>query len=532
MTLLKRAPLLALTVVSFLSLASTSTAQIVTEPIAGDPVSIESGLVAGKLLDSGVKAYFGVPFAEPPLRDLRWQPPQPRSAWEGVYNADRFAPECMQTLRNSDINHYFGEEALSEDCLYLNIWAPADAEPGADLPVVVWIYGGGFTVGSTNMANYSGEQLAERGVVYVALAYRLGAMGFMAHPDLAAESDTGTSGNYGLMDQAFGLEWVQNNIEAFGGDPDNVTIVGQSAGSMSLSALQVSPLADGLFHKIFGMSGSIVNAFSSPYEQVEAAGVAAQEQLGVAGIEEMRAISADKFLDLEDVRFGIAIDGHVLPQPAWDAFEAGDFADVPMVIGYTRDETFNGLARAGNAEDLRAAAEEMFGEDAEAILASYDLETDDFRRTAVDISRDTSMASAVRDWAIAQTSHGESPVYAYIYSRTQPYAEGITFADHDPATVGAYHTVEVPYFLDTLESLNMFRQTRTWTDADIELKDRSAGALIAFARTGDPNVEGVDWPVYTLEDEQIVDFDIETVDTIDWPNADAMQIVHNQRVAQ
>jgi para-nitrobenzyl esterase len=277
--------------------------------------------------------------------------------------------------------------------LYLNIWAPEDAEPGADLPVVVWIYGGGFNVGSTNMANYSGEQLAQRGVVYVALSYRLGAMGFMAHPELATESDTGTSGNYGLMDQAFGLQWVQDNIEAFGGDAGNVTIVGQSAGSMSLSALQVSPLADGLFHKIFGMSGSLINAFASPYEQVESAGLRAQEQLGAADIEEMRAVSADRFLDLEGVRFGIGIDGHVLPEPGWTAFENGNFADVPMVIGYTKDETFNGLAGAQNADELRTRAQDMFGEDTDDILAFYDLQAADFRRTAVDISRDRSSVS-------------------------------------------------------------------------------------------------------------------------------------------
>jgi len=513
-------------------LATGAQAQIVKSPIPSDPVETGSGQIAGKMLDSGVKAYFGVPFAAPPLRELRWQPPQPHAEWEGIYNADRFAPECMQTLRNSDINHYFGEESLSEDCLYLNIWAPEDAEAGDDLPVVVWIYGGGFTVGSTNMANYSGEQLAQRGVVYIALSYRLGAMGFMAHPELAAESETGTSGNYGLMDQAFGLQWIQDNIEAFGGDAGNVTIVGQSAGSMSLSALQVSPLADGLFHKIFGMSGSIVNSFSSPYEQVEAAGVRAQEQLEATDINEMRAVSADKFLDLDGVRFGIAIDGHVLPEPAWTAFQNGNFTDVPLVIGYTKDETFNGLAGAQDADELRTRAQDMFGDDAEEILAFYDLEAGDFRRTAVDISRDTSMASAVRDWAIAQTTHGDSPVYAYIFSRTQPYAEGVTFADHDPATVGAYHTVEVPYFLDTLDSLNMFRQTRTWTDADLQLRDRSAGALVAFAQSGDPNVDGLDWPVYAPDNERLVEFDIDTVDTIEWPNHQAMQIVHEQRISQ
>ena len=192
-----------------LVLAAPAGAFAATQAIRGDPVAVESGNLAGSALSSGVRAYLGVPFAAPPVRELRWRPPQPVTAWQGVYHADRTAPECIQTLRAHDINHYFGEEATSEDCLYLNIWAPADAER---LPVIVWIYGGGFNVGSASMANYSGENLARDGVVRVNLAYRLGALGFLAHPDLTRESGYGASGNYGLMDLIAGLQWVQRNI--------------------------------------------------------------------------------------------------------------------------------------------------------------------------------------------------------------------------------------------------------------------------------------------------------------------------------
>lgn len=222
-------------------------------PATAAPVTVDGGIVEGIELPSGVSAWLGVPFAAPPLRDLRWKQPQPVRPWNGTFHADRFAPECLQPLRGSMQNHYFGNEATSEDCLYLNVWAPKGA---ARAPVVVWIYGGGFNIGSAAMANYSGEPLAKDGVVRVNIAYRVGSLGFLAHPELTAESGYGGSGNYGLMDQIAALEWVKRNIAKFGGDPENVTIVGQSAGAMSVSLLQASPLARGLFAKAVAMSGS------------------------------------------------------------------------------------------------------------------------------------------------------------------------------------------------------------------------------------------------------------------------------------
>ena len=178
-----------------------SSAQIVETPVPGDPVRIESGLIAGKVLSSGVRAYLGIPYAAPPVRELRWRDPQPVTPWKGVYNADRKPHMCIQWMRAHDLNHYFGEEAPSEDCLYMNLWAPPDAEAGENLPVIVWIYGGGFTQGTANLANYDGEQIAKKGVVYIAMNYRVGSFGFMAHPDLSAENPRGSSGNWGLLDQ-------------------------------------------------------------------------------------------------------------------------------------------------------------------------------------------------------------------------------------------------------------------------------------------------------------------------------------------
>jgi len=224
-------------------------------PESAPVVETAIGTISGKALETGVQSYLGIPYAAPPVRDLRWRPPVLPEAWEGEFHADRFGPQCMQPLRGVLTNQYSGAEVMSEDCLYLNVWA----RPGLrDAPVIVFIHGGGFFVGAGSMPLYSGEHLAEHDVVVVNFNYRLGALGFLAHPELSAESDEGASGNYGLLDQVVALEWVRDNIASFGGDPDNVTIAGQSAGSMSVLALQASPLAQGLFDRAVGMSGALI----------------------------------------------------------------------------------------------------------------------------------------------------------------------------------------------------------------------------------------------------------------------------------
>ena len=276
--------------------ASGATAQIVERPIPEDPVVVDSGAISGKLLDSGVRAYFGVPFAAPPVRDFRWREPQPVAPWKGVYHADRKAPECIQVLRRHDINHYFGEEATSEDCLYLNIWAGGTAT-GAKLPVIVYIYGGGFTLGSSGMEMYGGEKLAKKGVVFVNFNYRVGALGFLAHRELTGESPHHASGDYGFLDQIAALQWIKRNIAKFGGDPDNITISGQSAGSTSVSALEASPLAKVLFHQGFAMSLSFFDdRLALPnLADAEKTGLEVQKALGAAAIADMPPSQRTRF---------------------------------------------------------------------------------------------------------------------------------------------------------------------------------------------------------------------------------------------
>ena len=506
--------------------AWSGNAQVLDRPIPGDPIATENGLVSGRLLPSGVRTYLGVPFAAPPVLDRRWREPAPPENWSGIRYALRFAPECIQTLRSHDINHYFGEEATSEDCLYLNVWAPQDAGPTSLRPVVVWIYGGGFTIGSAAMANYGGETLARKGVVYVTIAYRVGALGFMAHSELSAESPRHASGNWGFLDQIAALRWIQRNVEKFGGDPRNVTIMGQSAGSSSVSLLQASPLSHGLFHRVVGMSGAAVGDANATSAQLLASseqdGVKLQHQLKASTLAAFRELSADKILQAQlavPARYGPVVDGYFLPEAPAQIFARGEQADVPMMIGFTRDEAFSDLSRATTLQQYRDAAERLYGDRSQELLGLYPASDDSSaRRAAVDAARDASVSLQMHQWARAQVATGKAPVYAYMFARVHPYVAGVKFSDHDPNTVGVYHTADVPYWLGTLDSLNMFRKTRDWGPDDRGLSDTMSNAIVAFAKSGDPNHAGAPrWPTYTTEREQILELGV-PMSVIAWPN--------------
>ena len=504
----------------FTAAVVVASGQIVETPVPGDPVSIESGLVAGKILPPGVKAYLGIPFAAPPLRELRWREPQPVKAWKGVYNADRKMPECIQVLRPHNINHYFGEEASSEDCLYLNVWAPASAKMGSNLPVIVFIYGGGSTIGSSGMALYSGETVAGRGAVFVNFNYRLGALGFMAHPALTAESAHHQSGNYAYLDQIAALQWIQRNVARFGGDPRKVIISGQSAGAGSVSLLQASPLAKGLFRGVVAMSGGAWgnNGQSTRHEDAEATGLKVQEALKARSIDDLKQIPADRILALQEefqvgarggsIRVGGAnIDGNFLPKAPVDLLAEHLQNDVPAIVGFTHDESSNELRTAKNLDEYKAAAKKLYGDAAEEFLklypASTDAEAREMGRTA---AREGLVERGARNWALQQAGNGKAPVYLFMYSRVHPYIPGVLIADQDTATVGAYHTSDVPYWFGTQDALNIIHSTRKWTTYDRELSRKMTAALIAFANTGDPGTAAVPWPRWTAQNERLVEF--------------------------
>lgn len=498
-------------------LAMGAIAQIVETPIAGDPLVIDSGRIAGKKLPSGVRAYFGVPFAAPPTGNLRWREPQPVSPWKGTYNADRFAPECIQILRPHNINHYFGEEATSEDCLYLNVWAPESANAEANLPVVLWIYGGGLSIGSASMANYSGENLAKKGVVYVSAGYRVGAFGFMAHPELTAQSPHRASGNYGYLDQVAALQWIQRNIRQFGGDPGRVTIMGQSAGAGSVFSLQASPLARGLFHRAIGMSGGGLRVGSDPVAQTEAekSGLELQHALKVSSLADLRNVPADRILAAQaefqlggtagTVRFRPNLDAHFMPRTPREVFANGDQSDVPLLIGFTRDESSNELRTARSADEFRAAARKYFGDRSPEFLHLYPVR-EDLSTLGAQAARDGGMATSIRSWALGQLTRGKAPVYIYMYAHPHSYAPGARFADLNPETAGAYHSSEIPFFLLTQDVYNRIRETRAWTEYDRMLAGRMSDAIVAFAATGSPDTKDLRLPRFDARREQLTEF--------------------------
>jgi para-nitrobenzyl esterase len=496
----------------FAVLLGATLAQVV-QPIPADPLVIDSGRVSGKLLASGVKAYFGIPFAAPPVRELRWSAPQAVTPWKGVYNADRMPPKCIQNLRNSDLNHYFGEEPTSEDCLYVSVWAPSSAKPGQKLPVLVFIYGGGFVQGSSAMANYSGESLARKGVVYVSFNYRVGALGFMAHPELTAESARRASGNWGLLDQVAALQWVNRNIGRFGGDPASVTILGQSAGSASVSYLQSSPLARGLIHRAFGMSGSAVGGRgrTASLADGEQSGVRFQQQLKTQSIAEMRRLSAERIYTAQVAqgapRFQPTVDGGLLPESPTELFASARQNDIPLLLSLMRDESSNALRTAKTADEYRAAARQLYGDRAGDFLTLYPVATDaDVASVGAKAAREAGMETTMRGWALAQIKTGKAPVYMSMFSRVHPYVDGVAFSDHDTKTVGAYHTGEVPYWLQTQDAYNIFRPTRNWTAYDRDLANKLSDALVAFAKSGSPATPAIPWPRYDSTNEQMMEF--------------------------
>jgi para-nitrobenzyl esterase len=424
--------------------------------------------------------------------------------------------ECIQVLRAHNINHYFGEEPTSEDCLFMNIWAPADATPDSRLPVIVFIYGGGGTVGSSGMANYDGEQVAKRGAVYVNFNYRLGILGFMAHPELTAEQG-GHSGNYGYLDQSFALKWIQRNIAAFGGDPAKVVISGQSAGAGSVAQQIFSPLSKGLFRGAVMFSACNFTGSNTPLAEAEATGLEVQKRLEAAGLDDMRQVPADRILAIQNefqlgrtvagIRTGGVIDGYFMPDTKAAILAAGGAADVPIIASFTHDEANIALKDAKTVAEYKAIAKKVFGDAAEEYLSLYPVTADsEIRAVAQEAANDASGLFNSRTCASLQAQYHKSPAYITVFSRKHPYVPGVRIADQDPETIGAYHTAEVPYYFGTQDAYNLFRPTRNWTPWDRELSQKLTAAPVAFATTGDPSVGDVTWPAWSAQDERYITF--------------------------
>lgn len=482
---------------------------------AAQNVTVDSGKLEGVRLANGVDAWYGIPYAAAPVRELRWRETQPATPWSGLFHADRKGPECIQLLRRKDINHYFGEEATSEDCLFMNVWAPAAAKTSAKLPVIVFIHGGGFTVGSSGMALYGGPNVAARGAVFVNFNYRLGILGFMAHPELTAESPSRASGNYGFLDQVQALRWIQRNIARFGGDPANVTITGQSAGGMAVVSLVASPLARGLFQRAFVQSGPAFGGGASPtLAESEQTGLEVQKAVGAKSLAEMRQLPADRvFVVQRDFQFGDSgsvnvkpnIDGDFLPDSIANIFAAGRQNDVPTLAGFTRDDISpSPLRLAKTADDYRDKARQVYGANADRFLALYPVAADaDAAAMGKLAARHALMEKGTRKLAQAQAASGKAPIYVYMFSRVHPFNPAAPVFD---SPQGAYHTSDVPYWFQTQDALNLFKPTRLWGQQDRALSARMMDSMLAFARNGNPATPATPWPAWRPGDEQVIDF--------------------------
>lgn len=485
-------------------------------PISGDPVVTSGGPVAGTQLQSGVKAYLGIRYAAPPTQERRWEPPQPIK-WNGTWVADRKGAECIQVLRPHDINHYFGEEPSGEDCLYLNIWAPAAAKANSSLPVIVFIHGGGGTLGSSGMALYDGESVALHGAVFVNLNYRVGALGFMAHPELTLEQG-GHSGNYGYLDQNAALRWIHANIAAFGGDPSKVLITGQSFGAGSVAAQLFSPLSRGLFRAAAMWSACNFVTAGADLWTAEQAGLQIQKRLGAANLRQMRFAPADRILALQaENQLGVSVQGIRTP-PLIDGyftvgnpgavFAAHGLNDVPIMVNSNSDDldaSMSPLTRAKSVTEYKDIARRLYGANVEKFLSLFPIRNDaDVYAAAHEAARENGMLKASRTCAQIQARHAGSPTYISLFSRKHPYVPNVKLADQDPETIGAYHSADVPYWLGTFDAFNSLRHTREWTDYDHHLSETMVRSLIALASTGSPQIKELKWPAWSVRKEEYV----------------------------
>jgi para-nitrobenzyl esterase len=453
---------------------------------SNDVVKLDSGQVAGTTrATSDMRIFKGIPFAAPPVGDLRWRAPQPAAHWDGVRQADAFGPVCMQNAGGGS------DQKVSEDCLYLNVWTGAKSA-SEKRPVMVWIYGGGYKTGSGSQPDYDGEALAKKGAVVVTINYRLGVFGFFSYPELTRESDRRGAGNFGLLDSIAALQWVQKNIAAFGGDPKRVTIFGESAGAGLVANLMVSPQAKGLFHRAIGESSSWTTATIGrlgTLAEAEQAGVKYADGLGAKSLAELRAKPADQILKAGRGG-GPIVDGWSIPEDPGIVFSQGKQNDVPVLVGSNRDESFG--ATPANAAQYAEQSHKRYGDLADSFMKVYPGASDEQAKDSAFFAGRDEMVFVMRNWARMESKTGKSKAYVFFFTHqppVQPNAKGGKFG---PGPHGsAVHTSELPYVFNNL------RGPRAWTDVDRQVADTMSSYWVNFAATGDPNGKGLPkWIAY------------------------------------
>ena len=518
MKTLVRLSLFSATVLLVIALAPMAFAQ--------DRVKTANGMVEGTGRQSSVVRIFkGLPFGQPPVGELRWKPPQPVKNWEGIRPADQFAARCMQRAVFGDMG--FRANGMSEDCLYLNVWTPAQ-KAAERLPVLVYFYGGGFIAGDGSEPRYDGESMAAKGIVAVTVNYRLGVFGFFAHPELTKESPNHASGNYGLFDQYAALLWVKQNIDAFGGDPQRVTIAGESAGSISVSALMASPLSKNLIAGAIGESGSMIGGLSAtPLADGEQNGVKFATGLGKDGtlsLADLRGIPAEQLLEATGKqgtpRFSPTVDGYFFPKAPPDIYAAGEQAHVPLLAGSNSEEmtAFAVLGREKpTIESYKKALQRLYNDKSEEVFKLYPAANDaEVIDAAQDLASDRFIAYSTWKWVDLATKTGGKPTYYYLYARPRPamrkemgdaapgLAGGVVRgqANQAPPSRGAVHSAEIEYAMGNLDSNKVY----DWTPDDHKVSKVLQEYFANFVKTGNPNGTGLpNWPKFDAGQRMIID---------------------------
>ncbi|PZR21977.1 MAG: carboxylesterase [Citrobacter freundii] len=453
----------------------------------GSQVRVANGILEGSRESSGIRTFKGVPYAQPPVKELRWKEPQPAKNWSGVRKATQFSAQPMQRYMWDDM--FFRGEGKSEDCLYLNVWTPAKSAK-EKLPVLVYFHGGGFVAGDGSEPRYDGESMAKLGIIVVTVNYRLGVFGFFAHPALTKESVHRSSGNYGLMDQHAALVWVNKNIGAFGGDPSRVTIGGESAGATSVCLQMASPLSKGLFAGAIGESGGAFGPSSTvPLAQGEKNGTAFTSSINATTLAELRALPAEKLLELSaNAKFPCVVDGYFLPESPVKIYSTGKQMDIPLLAGWNSAETdYHAILgnQAPTVDAFKTFLAKEYGAKAEDAFRLYNAVDSNIKQVATDLASDRMSGYRTWKWIDLHSKTNGHPVYRFFFARKRPATS--KEPDKVPESMGAAHASEIEYALGNLAS----NKTYVWTPDDHKVSSTMQLYLANFIKTGNPNGKGL-----------------------------------------
>lgn len=480
---------------------------------------VEHGIIEGNYNTiTGIQTYFGVPFAKPPVGDLRWKAPQPLEAWDGVKETKTFGPRPVQAMVFGDMKSR--SSGLSEDCLYLNIWTPAKRDT-KDLPVLVYFYGGGNVAGDASEYRYDGESMAKKEIVTVTINYRLNIFGFLAHPELSTEAPYKASGNYGLLDQNAALKWVKQNIAAFGGNPNHITIAGESAGSIGVSQQMASPLSKDLIAGAIGESGGAINPTMAPIPLIEAEqiGLEFAKNAGYSSLAELRKLSTQAIFEIynESKRFGFptVVDGYFLPKTLPEIFEAKEQAMVPLLVGWNSAEIPGAAFTQGpySEENYIAKVKEAYPKKYKEVLALYPhSNAKEIEYSATDLASDRFIVYSTWKWFDLHRKNSKQPVYRYLYSKKRPplvdhtlasgLAGGTVKKDANtpkaPEPIGAPHACEIEYCMGNLHLVDDY----AWTEEDYKVSETMQNYFANFIKTGNPNSDGLSqWDAAEAKDK-------------------------------